>query len=80
MKNKISQIKKHIASITLFFAYACLYPIGSIINKCLTGEDVSGIGMFHLAYSSIVAQLGMGLTYLSVELYKNKEIKIFLDH
>lgn len=75
MKNNISQRKKHIASITLFFGYTCLYPIGLIINNYLTGSDTSRIGMFHIAYSSIVAQLGIGLIYLSVELYKKPKIK-----
>lgn len=80
VKNKNSPARKHFANIVLFFAYACLYPISLIINKCLTGEDLSGIGMFHIAYSSIVAQVGIGLIYLSIELYKNKEIKIFLEN
>lgn len=77
MKNKISPARKHFANIVLFFAYACLYPIGLITSNCLSGADISNVGMFHIAYSSIVAQLGIGLIYLSVELYKNKEIKIF---
>jgi hypothetical protein len=74
------EFRKHISNISLFFGYASLYPPGALVFKFMTGEDLSNVNSFHIAYCFIALQIGLSLIWFSADLRRfNKPIKIFVD-
>ena len=64
----------------MFFGYSSIYPFGLIVLKFMTGEDLSKITGFHIAYCLVALQIGLSLIWFSADLRRfNKPLKIFVE-